>query len=314
MRVVDEAKAVERPIFDATEGMLDAPETFDLWISTPSIQDGEFYKLDSGSSTEVMRHAVDVDELIADGVPGKLEWKEDCLEKWGEDSPDYQARVKAQYIDNAQGTMFPLSWVERAMAQEWEIEQPLVAGMDVAGSIDGDQNAVAVAAGPDAEDRFHVRTIEAWNERDTMVSKGRALSIAQPIGATLRVDVIGLGKGVADAAGHEYAPVQEYRASSPATDPVRFLNRKAEDGWLLRNRLEKTKIRLPNVQTLKTQLAAMRYEITAAGKIRVVDPPDSPDWADAVIIATGHSSTAYLDWLDLKIGQNAAAEAQPNGQ
>lgn len=290
MRVVDEAKAVDKGTYDSTKGMLDAPENFDLWISTPSIQDGEFFKRDT-STDDVIRIVVDVDELIDDGVPGKAAWKAECARDWGTESEDFKSRVMALYIDQAQGTLFPVSWIERAMNEEFVVTTPLVAGMDVAGSVDGDENAVAVSAGPDADDRFQVLPIEAWKERDTMVSKGRAVAIALPIGGALRIDVIGLGKGVADAAAEvKGIQVEEYRASSAPVDTVRFTNRKAEDAWSLRTRLEKRKVRLPQSQTLKAQMKAMRYEILSTGKLRVVDPSDSPDHADAAIISLSTSS------------------------
>jgi phage terminase large subunit len=286
MRVVDEAKAVETPTFDSTKGMLDAPETVDLWMSTPSIQSGEFFDRDTGSDESVIRRVVDVDELIADGVEGKAEWKEECRRDWGEHSDKYQSRVLAKYIDQAEGTLFPVSWIERAMAQTFEVATPLVAGMDVAGSVDGDQNAVAIVAGPDVSaGLLHVRSIDGWHERDTMVSKGKALSIVQPLKAPLYVDVIGLGKGVADAARQDGWRVSEYRASDKPRVPVDFLNRKAEDAWTLRERLEKGTVRLPFNQLLKAQMKDMKYRILPSGKKQVIDPAKSPDLADAVIIA-----------------------------
>lgn len=284
MRVVDEAKAVEAAIFTATEGMLDAPRTLDLWISTPSIATGEFYKRDTGSE-DCIRHVIDVDQLIADGVTEKIAWKENLLEKWGESSPEYQSRVMARYIDNADGALFPSSWIEKAMAHTWTVEKPVNAALDVAGSTDGDQNAFVVVSGPDSYDHVQVKNLSSWHERDTMVTKGRAVKAFRESGArSLRVDVIGLGKGVADAARQDQVPVAEYRASDRASEPERFLNRKAEDAWRLRALLEKGLVRLPADQALKAELVAMRYEVMSSGKLRVVDPSDSPDLADAVII------------------------------
>lgn len=289
LRVVDEAKAVEKEIFDATEGMLDAPETLDLWISTPSIEDGEFFARDTSADPNVIRLVVDVDELIDDGIPGKAEWKADRLEKWGEDDADYQSRVLAHYVSATSSTLFPSAWVERAMEQEWEVSGPLRLGQDVAGSTDGDENALALCAGPDAEDRFQVRSLESWHERDTMISKGHSLPVAQSLAAPVAVDVVGLGKGVADALGQDGVKVEEYRSSDPPRDNVRFLNRKAEDAWQMRDRLEKTKLRLPGGEVgrrLKAQMRGMKFKILASGKKQVIDPSDSPDLFDAVLMGT----------------------------
>jgi phage terminase large subunit len=290
MRIVDEAKAVEDATFDATDGMLDAPENFDIWISTPSIQAGKFFEKDTSRDESIIRAVVTVDDLIADGVTEKIGWKEKRLRDWGLDSPEYQSRALARYIDNAEGALFPVSWIERAMKQDWEARGNVVAGMDVAGSDDGDANAVALCRGPDPQtERYQVLSVDTWRERDTMISKGRALALARPFKARIAVDVIGLGKGVADALGQESYPRAEYRSTDKSRIPEDFTNRKAEDAWTLRKRLEDGTIRLPNSQALKAQLGAMKYEVMASGKKRVIDPKDSPDLADAVIIAVASS-------------------------
>lgn len=294
MRVVDEAKAVDRGTFVSTKGMLDAPETLDVWISTPSIQDGEFFERDTGADETVIRRAVDIDELIAEGIPGKAQWKDAAMQDWGEHSDEYQSRALARYIDNAEGTLFPVSWIERAMQQTFEVAGPMVAGMDAAGSEDGDQNAVAIVAGPDeSTDLLQVKSVDAWHEKDTMVSKGKALSIVRPYNAPLHVDVIGLGKGVADAARQDKWRTGYYRSSDRARKPEDFINRKAEDAWTFRRRLEASTIRLPNRQTLKAQLRQMKYQVLASGKKQVIKGKPSPDEADAVIIAVANAGKGF---------------------
>lgn len=299
MRVVDEAKAVDSDVIDSTEGMLDAPETFDLWISTPSIRSGAFYARDAKGGDGVIRLVVTVDDLIADGVPGKAEWKADCAAKWGEESPIFRARVMGEYIDDDKGALFPFSWIERAMTDRWATRGQPTVGFDVAGSVDGDESAVAVAFGPDEDGRIEVREVSSWNERNTQVSKGRVLAIAREANAKrIRIDVIGIGKGVKDSIAHDDGAVNidEYRASDRPSDPERFVNRKAEDAWSFRDRLEKDLIQLPADDLLREQLAGMRYEINAQGRTKVIDPADSPDRADAVLIACAEAYGALSQW------------------
>lgn len=296
IRVVDEAKAVPDEIYVATKGIFTSPEILDFWISTPSIQSGQFYERDMSDDESVIRIVVDVDELISDeSIPAKdraafAAWKSECARDWGETSPEYISRVLAQYVDNAEGALFPASWVERATKLDFEVAGPLIAGMDVAGSEDGDQNAVAVVAGPDFASRLHVRSLEAWNERDTMVSKGRAIAIARPLKAPFRVDTAGLGKGVVDSLRQDDYIVDEYWAAGEPRDPARFLNLKAEDSWYLRDLLEKGLVRIlsPNhklAQKVKSQFAAIKYKVLQSGKIQYVKPNDSPDLVEAIIIA-----------------------------
>lgn len=302
LRVVDEAKAVDPAVFVSTEGMLNGPESMDFWISTPSLQSGDFYDRDVKGGPDVIRVVVTVDDLIADERISTVDreayrvWRDNRAAEWGVDSPEYRSRCMAEYIDNAEGALFPVSWVEAAIRRQPTAAEltdlaraEAIAGMDVAGSVDGDQSAVTVARQTDAV--IEVLSIQAWKERDTMISKGRATAIAAKSKATLRVDSIGLGKGVLDQSRADGMRTEEYRASEKARSSERFINRKAEDCWTLRQRFEKGQVSLyaldrATAQLLREQLAGMRYEITAAGKLKVIDPSDSPDLADALLIAT----------------------------
>lgn len=310
VRIIDEAKMVEAGVFKSTKGMLNAPENLDLWISTPSIEAGEFWKRDTSIDADVSRIVVNVDDAIADETIPELVregykiWKLECAKDWGEGSPTYEANVKALYMTDAQGSLFPSAWLERAMEQTFEVTANPVLGQDVAGSTDGDENATALAFGPDDEDRWQVTHLDAWHERDTMISKGRAyatLAEHKLKRAAIRVDAIGLGKGLADSARQDNVyQIEEYRATNKPRDTVRFANRKAEDAWSFRSRLEKVKVRLiprthPLAQKLRGQFIAMKYEVRQNGKIYVIDPKPSPDLADAVLIACAAGSSFDLE-------------------
>lgn len=316
-RIVDEAKTVPDAVYVATQGMLASAETLDVWISTPSIRSGKFYMRDMDGGDEVIRAVVTIDDLIEDGVPGKVRWKEEALKEYGgEDHFEYRSRAMGEYIDNAEGALFPFSWIERAMftdeeraarkLEAWHVGGQITVGYDVAGSVDGDENATAAVCGPDNLMRYEVKGMDHWHERDTMVSKDRVVETMRELrGRCVRVDVQGLGKGVSDAILREVRErnltffVEEYRSADQAgepnqpetTDPGdpknRFLNKKAENAWSVRMAMEQDRVRLPKLPKLREQMAAMKYEIRN-GKIRVVDPEnDSPDWWDAVLMAIG---------------------------
>lgn len=316
-RIVDEAKTVPDAVFVATQGMLASPETLDVWISTPSICSGRFYERDMEMGDELIRKVVTIDDLIADGVPGKEHWKAECLREYGgEQSFEYQSRANAKYIDNAEGALFPVSWIDRAMMSDeqrttakllplWHVGGQATLGYDVAGSVDGDENATAEAFGPDNLMRYEIKEVDHWHERDTMVSKDRVVETATRRRVRcVRVDVQGLGKGVCDAIYREMRErnltffVEEYRSADapglpnapetndPAEPKNRFINKKAENAWSVRLAMEQDRVRLPKNPTLRKQMAAMKYEVRN-GKIRVIDPEDSPDHWDAVLMAIG---------------------------
>lgn len=297
LRVVDEGKSVPSAVFTSTGAILASPESLDMWGSTPSIRAGDFYERDIFGAPSVIRLVVTADDLIEEGVPGIAEWKAECARKWGVDSADYRSRVCAEYIEEGEGALYPFSHVERAMAQTWDVDMAPVGGMDAAGSVDGDENVVALSSGPDDLGRSRARIAGAWKEHDTMISKGRALALLRAAGAvSVNVDSIGLGKGVHDALRLDFSACTEYRASDRPEDPVRFVNRKAEDAWQMREDLEKGVLRLPNDPVLRAQLLAMKYEINAQGRLRVIDPPDSPDRHDAILIARSRQRGAAAQW------------------
>jgi phage terminase large subunit len=296
LRIVDEAKSARPDIIESTEGLLDAVETLDIFISTPSIPSGPFFTRDMKSGDDIVRAVVTIDDLIAEGLPGKAEWKAARLAEWGANSPEYESRCMARYISDAEGALFPFAWVERAMAATFDVPLVPVAGLDVAGSVAGDETALSLLSGPDDLGRYHVRSVVAWHERDTQESKGRALQLVHAAGAKiLAVDVVGIGKGLADSIRQEFRGVTEFRASDKARKPERFMNRKAEVAWGFRGLLEAGLVRLPQSAKLRAQLVAMKYEITTAGKIKVVDPNDSPDHVDAVLIALSRAGAG--SWL-----------------
>src|SRR5512141_932721 len=194
--------------------------------------------------------------------------------------------------------LFPYSWIERAMLTDaervaqglpvWHVTGHATYGYDVAGSVAGDENAVAPVRGPDSLMRYEVDALKHWHELDTVASKDRVIEMAytgRP--RCVRGDVQGLGKAVMDAIVREVSErnlnfyVEEYRSANPAEDPERFLNAKAENAWGMRLALEQDRIRLPKSATLRKQMAQIMYEVKN-GKIRIVDPEDSPDHWDAV--------------------------------
>lgn len=307
-RIIDEAKAVEDKVYTATEGMFfGSDETLDVMISTPSVRMGKFYERDLNYGSELIRRVVTIEDLIRDGVAGAVEAKRRAIiEYGGEHTFEYRSRAMAEYIDNAEGALFPFSWIERAMLTDeerekaglpvWHVGGPPTLGFDVAGSVDGDHNAVAPVHGPDSELRYEVKDVRRWHERDTMVSKDKVVELARELRARcVRVDVQGLGKGVSDALVREITDrhltlfVEEYRSADPAgTEEAqdRFLNRKAENAWEFRLSLEQDRIRLPKSPELRKQMSAIKYEVRN-GKIRVVDPDDSPDDFDACLMGHG---------------------------
>jgi hypothetical protein len=287
LRIVDEARSVRPAALESTEGLLDAPETLDIWITVPSIPSGPFFDRDVKGGPDVIRAVVTIDDLVAEGIEGKAEWRARRLEEWGEQSPEYQSRCMARYVSDAEGALFPYAWIARAESAGFTVDLAPVAGLDVAGSVAGDASALAILAGPDGMGRYQVRSVTSWHERESAATQGRALQLARQAGAKiLAVDTVGIGYGVHGAMKSEKGiGIASFKASATSTEPDRFVNMKAQVAWQLRTLLEAGKIALPKHDGLRRELLSMRYQITAQGKIKTVDPSDSPDLVDAVLIA-----------------------------
>jgi hypothetical protein len=312
IRVADEAKAIPQDIFTSTEPLLDAVETVDIWLSTPSIPSGPFWARDVKGGRDIIRAHVGIDDLL--DLPGKREWRDARAAEWGVNSPEYESRCMGNYVSDGEGALYPSAWVERAMNAGFEVNLTPVGGLDVAGSVAGDETALCLLAGPDDLGHMQVLSVEGWKERDTAVTAGKTLRLCREAGAvTLAVDYQGLGQGVADPMKAQIGIV-EFRSGSRPQDVTRFTNAKAETAWALRSLLESGLISLPKAglfraSKLKEQLLAMKYIVTSAGKIRVVDPSDSPDLVDSVLIALSIAAGGPpLSMADVSFGNDDGSD------
>lgn len=69
-----------------------------------------------------------------------------------------------------------------------------------------------------------------------------------------------------------------------------YSNKKAENFFRLKSLFDEEMLSIPELRKLKTQLIAMKWELTSSGKKKVVDPKEySPDWSDALV---------YFVWCD----------------
>jgi hypothetical protein len=68
-------------------------------------------------------------------------------------------------------------------------------------------------------------------------------------------------------------------------DKERFANVKAEEIFILRERFLHDDISIPNASQLIGELTSWTAEFTPTGKTRIVDPDDSPDFADSCMMA-----------------------------
>ncbi len=188
-------------------------------------------------------------------------------------------------------------------------------GVDVAGSTNGDETTLYLSYGPDEKGRREIRFAGAWREKDTTVTVSKILdAIEKHSVGRVRIDVAGLGKGPKDQIARALADtdvkVEEWRSADPANESKRFLNTKAEESWNLRAELESGLLRLPRSQALRSQIVKMRDEMNVKQQHKIIDPADSPDHFDGllIVVAGPGRRVAGAGWLDYAAEQIEAIE------
>ena len=287
--LVDEMKGVSAEAFDAVQGALTGPDAKVLVTSVPGGAGlGPFWNIfDKGKKRWKLHHLSSEDSSVV-----SEDWVEEHREMWGEGTPLYETRVRGEFADVGEGILFSIELIQAAQQNDVESDEKVVLGVDVARSIAGDLNAIAVARGG------VIREVVTFHEADTMKVVERVQQIVSKSGAKLiRVDVGGVGAGVVDRLKQQHYKVDAVAFGGRADDPSRFKNLRAEMYWNLRERMEKGVVRLPRDELILADLSAQRYEFTQDGKIQLESKDDtrkraghSPDRSDAIALAIGVSS------------------------
>jgi hypothetical protein len=282
--VLDEAPGLEPTLFEAAEGILTGRHSRLLAIGNPTTAAGPFF--DAFDSK--LYHCLHVSSLEAVG-PGLVnpDWIEERRSEWGESSPIYQARVLGEFPAEGAATLLSRAEVRAALSAP----PPAVLvhhrlGLDVARFGDDESVLAVVAFGPGAAELV---ALKAWRGADLMATAAEAQAAIREYsvaGDHVVVDDTGLGGGVVDRLaelGHEVTAVN---FGSRARDRDRYSNARAELMFDLARFVRAGKLRLLDDQVLVDELAALRYEIRADGRVAVVKGKRrSPDRAEALALA-----------------------------
>ncbi|MBO8181159.1 MAG: hypothetical protein H0Z19_11940, partial [Archaeoglobus sp.] len=114
----------------------------------------------------------------------------------------------------------------------------------------------------------------------------------------VNVDDTGVGGGVTDLLKEEGVRVSPIKfGASPTNDEAKalFANLKAQIYYELRDYFDPAKdgiIAIPNHSKLIRDLSALKQDYTSKDKIKIIDPPKSPDYADSLVLAVTRVSLA----------------------
>jgi len=233
---------------------------------------------------------------------------------------EFKILYDSEFPDSAEDALIPWDHIIRASNNDWSIDGNIIWGLDPADS--GTDLTVLTKSYWDG-----IRRIAKWQRVLDCNEPMQIVKLVCPLisrADPLRVDSIGVGSGVHSRLKElEYnsigvrvsrAPfknIKDKLAKKRGKDIPRdrFLNQKAQHYWHLRELFEENLISIPNDEKLKQQLADMRWQITTAGKIKIIDPPDgSPDFADSLMLSVAD----VTPYEGVAIGQLSNQGENPN--
>lgn len=284
--LADEAKGLGAEVVAALHGTMTDTRGDRLYVlaSLPGGASGPFYDVwRKGGELWRRFHTKAQDSSLV-----SQKWIAERAAEWGERNPLYLARVLGEFPPQDDTHLFSLADLEAATERELEQSDDvaLMFGVDVA-RFGSDLSALAVWRGKE------LLGVETRNGLDTMqVAAWVSGEINRRQPGEVRVDVIGIGAGVADRLrqlGHRQ--VQDVNVSGAAHKSELYLNRRAELFFELKQALERGEVKLPNDETLLAELAAVEYTYDPRGRLKLVEKSEikkatgaSPDRADAAVL------------------------------
>jgi phage terminase large subunit len=282
---------------------------------------GDLIILDESSLIKTIVYKSKIHRMLADSPTSKLvelgnPWKlkntgEHFFEHWKSDEfykikIDYlqgikEGRITEEFIQEARETLDPLSfkvlykvefpddsedvliqwkWIDNAKEQDFPKQGKIEYGLDPARQ---GKDLTVLKKVIKHEGKIKELYTWSWEHQDTMSTVGKVKSI---VGDDLvKVDEIGLGGGIVDRMKEMKMNVKGVQVSqSPTREKHRFLNKKAQYYFNLRSKFEEGLIDIKDDKTCK-ELNQIKYEFSSNGKIRIIDPDKSPDYADALMLA-----------------------------
>jgi hypothetical protein len=187
--VIDEASGVPEEIFEAAEGALSTPGARVLMLGNPTRNAGTFaasHTHNRGDYTALHFRSQD-SPLVAP------EYRERLVAKWGEGSNVVKVRADGDFPRQEDDVLISLELTEPCLTRERvDGAGKRVLGADIA-AFGSDRTTLILRHGNVVEH------IAVYAHQDTMTTVGRVITKADAWKAdTIAVDVIGLGRGVAD--------------------------------------------------------------------------------------------------------------------
>ncbi|MCD8352197.1 MAG: hypothetical protein LUC93_16455 [Planctomycetaceae bacterium] len=281
---IDEAAGVPDGIFEVAQGALSTPSARVAMAANPTRLTGYFHRAFNGSRAlwKCLQFSCLESSLVDPSYP------RDIAAEYGEDSDMYRVRVLGDFPKGGLFNLISLDLVDAAMSRiespSYESTAPRIIGVDPAW-LGSDRSAAVLRQGMSARILFRERGLNT--DRLAQLIAHRAESIDPD---AIFVDQTGVGAGVYDQLAKTGLNVFGIAFSQSPVEPERFVNKRAEMWWKMREWMERGPVLEAN-QELRTDLIAPEYFTTDAGKIQLESKKDmrkrglaSPDLGDALAL------------------------------
>ena len=294
--ILDQAQGLNPKLWDVATALVSNERSRILVLGNPTSPSGKFYNActNSGLWNKIKISAFDTPNIKQDKeiVPGLItqSWIDARIEEWGKLSSLYVTKVLANFPEESNDILIPLTWVESAKVAQIKAEGAIGLGVDVARFGNSDTVFIVLKGNKVIE-------IYSYHGRDTMETAGNVKRFMRKYNIpdkAVCIDDTGVGGGVTDRLhddGWEVVPINN---QNKAEDPDHFYNISAEMHWAMRRLFETNNIDIPNHPKLTAQLSGRKYLVKAKGKgvIQIESKQDmkargllSPDCADGLALA-----------------------------
>lgn len=276
LMIVDEAKSVADPIFEAIERC--RPTRLLLMSSTGGCS-GAFYRSFHDEAAFYRRHSVtafDCPHIAKEDI-------DKSIAKYGENHPLVRSMIFSEFVDDADGRtlVITLAKVEHCLRNPpAKRSGSKVAFCDFGAG--GDENVIAVREGN------YIHPLICWRENDTMSAVAKFIIEFNRHGLSpdqIFCDEGGIGKPICDRLAEAGWRVNRVNNGETAFND-NYANRGAEMWFEACAQIEKCEVIIPNDEILKKQLSTRKIRLTGRGKLGLESKQDlteSPDRADAVV-------------------------------
>lgn len=199
---------------------------------------------------------------------------------------------EAEFPEESEDQLIKMDWIKKAEQKKMKITpKDRIAGCDIAEM--GKDKTVLIKGITDGNN-YKVENIYSWHKKNTMETAGM---IAQKIDKNVKINIdgTGVGSGVAPRLkerGFKAIGIKVGESADKDKRPEekgRFLNKKAQYYWKLRDLFEQGRIDIPEHHELRKELTSIKYGFTSSEKVKIIRPNDedsskkSPDFADALM-------------------------------